>query len=127
MAATPTDEKLAEGIRELADSLASFRVEMAEKLGRFFGDRRADLGKFQGAVENDLRWIKRIGASVLLIAIGGSAWVIREMTTVKDDVRHHDTHIDKIGKRLDGIDSRLDGLARQLDILIRRTEPKAGG
>jgi hypothetical protein len=99
MAATATDEKLAEGIRELNKNLAELRVDLADKLG-----------KFQGSVETDLKWIKRIGASILLIAIGGSAWVIREITTVKDDVRHQGQQIDAMGK--------------QLDILIHRTEPK---
>jgi hypothetical protein len=102
MAATATDEKLAEGIRELTSSLADFRVDLADRLG-----------KFQGSVETDLKWIKRIGASVLLIALGASAWVIREITTVKDDVRHQG--------------QQIDAMAKQLDILVRRGETKPGG
>jgi hypothetical protein len=94
-------DALSEDMKGLTKGLTDFRVEMTDKLG-----------KFQGGVENDLRWIKRIGASVLLIAIGGAAWVIREVTTVKDDVRHQE-------RRLDAIDSKLD-------TLLSRTAPKAG-
>src|SRR5262249_41950227 len=101
---------------KLAESLAAFRVEVTER----FGSLHAELAGLRGEIKSELQWIKRIGASVLLIALGGSAWVIREITTVRDDVRHHDTRIDKVEKRLEGIDAKLD-------TLIRRTEPKTGG
>jgi hypothetical protein len=106
---TATDERLAESIRELTKGLTDFRVEMADKLG-----------KFQGSVDTDLKWIKRIGASVLLIAIGGSAWVIREVTTVNTEVKQQGDRLDKVERRLDGIDTKLD-------VLVRRSEGKAKG
>jgi hypothetical protein len=99
---TATDERLAEGIQELTKTLTDFRVEVTGKLG-----------SFQGSVTSDLRWIKWIGASVLATAIAGSVWVIREITTVKDDVRQHE--------------ARLNAIDQKLDILISRTAPKTGG
>lgn len=105
-----------QSLDERIDGLAG---EMRE-LSRGLGDLRTDLAKFQGGVERDLKWIKGIGASVLATIIAGGAWVIRESTTLKDEVKHQETRLEKVEKRLDGIDAKLE-------LLIRRTEPKGGG
>ena len=100
MAATATDEKLA------AD-LAAFRGEVA----RDISDVRADLAGFRGKAETDLRWIKGIGAALLLAAFSFAGWIIGDMATVKADVKQ--------------LGDRLDRMEKKLDTLIERTAPKA--
>lgn len=85
MAATATDEKIA------AD-LTDFRVD-AEKR---FGSVEKTIEGFRGEVKTDLRWIKGIGAALILAALSFGGWIIAEIYTVRT----------------------------QLDTLIKQTAPK---
>jgi flagellar capping protein FliD len=146
MAATATDEKLA------AD-LASFRSEVARDLAAFRGEVTREfhsLAEFRGEVKIDLRWIKAIGATLLLAAFSFAGWILTDMATLKTEVRQQekrldtmDTRFDKVDARLDKMDTRLDKMDTRLDkietkmdtrfdkiekkleTLIERTAPKA--
>jgi hypothetical protein len=113
---TETDVKLGEDIRELGNSLAAFRVEVVER----FSAVHAELAEFRGEIKTDLRWIKGIGASLLVTGLAFAGWVIADLATLRTTVQEHGVRLDKVEKRLDGIDAKLD-------VLLRRTEPKTGG
>jgi hypothetical protein len=104
---TATDEKL-------ATDLTDFRIEVEKR----FGAVDTTIEGFRAEVKTDLRWIKGIGAALLLAAFGFAGWILRDMSSLASDVKQH-------GARLDKIEGRLDGMAKQLDTLIERTAPKA--
>ena len=98
MAGSATDTDL-----RIAADLAAFRGEVAREFN--------GLAEFKGSVRNDLRWIKGIGAALLLTAFSFAGWTIADMATVKADIRQ--------------VGERLDRMEKKLDTLIERSAPKA--
>jgi hypothetical protein len=103
--AGPTTEVVAEDLKELTRTVGTLRV---------------DFGELRGELRNDLRWIKGIGAALLLASFGFTGGVIWSMATLTSEVKQY-------GARLDRTEGRLDGMAKQLDTLIERTAPTPKG
>ena len=80
------------------------------------------MAEFRGTVKNDLRWIKGIGAPLLLAAFGFAGGILWNMATLTSEVKQHVARLDKIETKME---TRFDGIEKKLDSLIERAAPKA--
>jgi outer membrane murein-binding lipoprotein Lpp len=111
-----------------------------ERIDDLSGDVK-DLARRVGDFDNDLKWLKRIGAFIaaMLVAAGaGSGRVIWDAATISadvkqqgrtldamaSDVKHQGDRLEKVEKRLDAFTEKVDA---KLDLILRRGEPKAKG
>jgi hypothetical protein len=130
MAPTATDEKLAEKIQGVANTLADFRVEVAERFEKVteqFGVVERDIAGFRSAVETELRIIRKLGTWLLGGVFGLIAALITGAAAIGWSASAVVAEVKQQGLRLDKIESRLGAWPRPLDTPVIRPAPKAGG
>jgi tetrahydromethanopterin S-methyltransferase subunit G len=130
MAPTATDEKLAEKIQGVADTLADFRVEVAERFEKVterFGVVEKDIAGFRSAVETELRIIRKLGTWLLGGVFGLIAALITGAATFAWSASAVVAEVKQLGQRLDKIESRLEAVEKPLETPAIRPAPKAGG
>ncbi len=119
---TPTEQNA----RDIADL-----VDRLDRLDDHLMGLRSDYAGFRGAVETELRIIRKLGTWLLggvfgavAALITGAATIGWSASAVVSEAKHQAARIDGLERRMDRLDGRLDGIDAKLDTLIGRTPPR---